>query len=234
MWTSSYLSPVLDHSQDLTDREGFVEDGVVTIKFSRKRDTGDSSQDVSFADDKGLFLIFPVKGGDFNAANRKLRKHQTTPSASSERIFIKACRNADGSPTFTTTPRPPQLVYEAKVKFVELGERYRLPVRGTREYKELQSRISRALEGTKISQVQGFVELQILKFKSTKKQFGEFEAEMMVVVDKEEYDGRAEDTPTVEEAIRDAVAEGRVGALQVEPESLVLQAPGMVTDTFIY
>ncbi len=35
MWTSSYLSPVLDHSQDLSDKEGFVEDGVVTIRFSR-------------------------------------------------------------------------------------------------------------------------------------------------------------------------------------------------------
>ncbi len=47
---------------------------------------------------------------------------------------------ADGSPTFTTTPAPPRVMYEARVKFVELGERYTLPVRGTREYKELQSR----------------------------------------------------------------------------------------------
>ena len=80
-------------------------------------------------------------------------------------------------------------MYEARVKFVELGERYTLPVRGTREYKELQSRyelcgtfqwgnggltlvgfffrsrVSKALEATEISQVQGFVEVEILKFK---------------------------------------------------------------------
>lgn len=94
-------------------------------RFSRKRDTGDSRQDVAFTDDKGMYMIFPVKGGDFNVVNKKMRKHAQTPVASSERIFIKPCRNADGSPTFTTTPKPAQLMYEATLKFVDLGERYR-------------------------------------------------------------------------------------------------------------
>ncbi len=35
MWTTSYLAPVTDSSQDIVNKEGFVEDGVVTIKFSR-------------------------------------------------------------------------------------------------------------------------------------------------------------------------------------------------------
>lgn len=47
---------------------------------------------------------------------------------------------ADGSATFTTTPAPAQLMYEASVKFVEVGSSFTLPVRGTREYKELQTR----------------------------------------------------------------------------------------------
>jgi hypothetical protein len=41
-------------------------------------------------------MIFPVKGGRFNGVNKKIRKHEETPSVSSERIFIKSCRTADG------------------------------------------------------------------------------------------------------------------------------------------
>ena len=58
-------------------------------------------QDVAFTDDKGLYMIFPVKGGRFNGVNKKIRKHEETPSVSSERIFIKSCRTADGK--FTET-----------------------------------------------------------------------------------------------------------------------------------
>ena len=56
-------------------------------------------------------MIFPVKGGRFNAVNKKLRKHEETPTPSSERIFIRPCRTADGKSTFTTTPKPAQIVY---------------------------------------------------------------------------------------------------------------------------
>ena len=97
MWTTSYLSPVIDSSQDLKNREGYFENGITTLKFSRKRNTGDTKNDVAFTDDKGLFFIFPVKGGKYNAASRKLRKHEQTPTASAERIFIKPCRNCKQS-----------------------------------------------------------------------------------------------------------------------------------------
>ena len=97
MWTTSYLHPVIDSSQDLKKREGYFEDGITTLKFSRKRDTGDRRNDVAFTDDKGLFFIFPVKGGRYNAATGKIRKHEQTPTASSQRIFIKACRNGKSS-----------------------------------------------------------------------------------------------------------------------------------------
>ncbi len=50
-------------------------------------------------------MIFPVKGGDFNAANRKLRKHARTPSASNEKIFIKACRNGEFKAKRLFSPR---------------------------------------------------------------------------------------------------------------------------------
>ena len=93
MWTTSYLHPVIDSSQDLKKREGYFEDGITTLKFSRKRDTGDARNDVAFTGEKGLFFIFPVKGGRYNAASGKIKKHEQTPTASAQRIFIKPCRN---------------------------------------------------------------------------------------------------------------------------------------------
>ena len=38
---------------------------------------------------------------------------------------------ADGRPTFTTTPKPAQLIYSAKMKFIQLGS-FQLPAQGTR------------------------------------------------------------------------------------------------------
>ena len=56
-------------------------------------------------------------------------------------------------------------MYQAKLKFVELGDRYRLPVRGSREYTELKAKISKALKATTISQVPGFEDVVINRFK---------------------------------------------------------------------
>jgi hypothetical protein len=165
MWTSGYLHPIVDSSQDLKKREGYIEDGITTLKFSRHRDTGDGRNDVAFTDDNGLFLIFPVKGGSYNAATGKIKKHEQTPTPSSQRVLIKACRNEDGSPTFTTTPRPAQIMYGASLKFVNLGSNFRLPTRGSREYTKLQERVAKALEATDISHVPGFEEVIIEKFK---------------------------------------------------------------------
>ena len=95
MWTTGYLNPILENNQDVSKQEGKIEDGITTMKFSRARNTNDN-QDVAFTDDKGLYMIFPVKGGSFNGVNKKLRKHEETPISSSERIFIKSCRTPDG------------------------------------------------------------------------------------------------------------------------------------------
>ena len=56
-------------------------------------------------------------------------------------------------------------MYGAKLKFVELGDNYILPTRGSREYNKLQERISRALETTELSLVPGFEEVVINKFR---------------------------------------------------------------------
>jgi len=35
VWATGYLAPAVDRQQNVADKEGLVEDGVVTIKFSR-------------------------------------------------------------------------------------------------------------------------------------------------------------------------------------------------------
>jgi hypothetical protein len=61
------------------------------FRFTRDRNTKDK-QDVAFTDTEPMYMIFPVKGGTYNGVNKKIRKHEVTPTASSERIFIRSCR----------------------------------------------------------------------------------------------------------------------------------------------
>lgn len=35
MWATSKYSPLRDNSQDIADKEGYIENGITTIKFSR-------------------------------------------------------------------------------------------------------------------------------------------------------------------------------------------------------
>ena len=91
MWTTNYLQPLLEKSQDISDMSGDLVDGVTTIRFTRPRDTGDK-QDIAFTDREARYMIFPVKGGHYNGVNKKIKKHEEVPIVSSERVFIKSCR----------------------------------------------------------------------------------------------------------------------------------------------
>lgn len=217
MWTTTYLQPALDPRQDIFDKSGKLENGVTTISFSRKRDTGDK-QDIAFTDTEDRYMIFPIKGGGYNGVNKKLYKHEEVPIASSERIFIKSCRTADGKPTFTTTPKPPQLMVTAEVKFVDL-KNFNLPRERTQDYEDLQAQISRSLRQTELKSVPGFLDVQVINFYSEQK--GEFEAKFMVVVDETEFES-ANDPLTVETALKNSVALKRIGGYPVDPGSLVV------------
>lgn len=89
-WISGYNAPLLDPSQDIYNTGGSKVDGVTTLKFSRKRITKDN-RDLSFTDDHCLYMMYPVKGGIFNAVSKKIRKHDAVPIVSAERICIKSC-----------------------------------------------------------------------------------------------------------------------------------------------
>jgi len=218
MWTTNYLSPVLESRQNIDIISGEQEDGFTTLKFSRKRNTGDK-QDVAFTDTEGQYIIFPVKGGRYNGVNKRIRKHELTPVASGEKIFIRSCRNADGKPTYTVTTPPPQLVYNAKMKFINLADNYQLPKVGTREYTDLENKISRSLSETSLKNVPGFEGVIISRLFSDNQ--GEFISDLRVVVDQDKYTEK-EDDLTVEDALQKTVGEGRVGRLYVDPESLTM------------
>ena len=81
-------------------------------------------------------------------------------------LITVALVSADGTPTFTTTPRPAQIMYGARLKFVNLGDNFVLPTRGSREYTALQERVSKALEATELSLVPGFEEVVVDKFRA--------------------------------------------------------------------
>lgn len=89
-WISGYNAPLLDPSQDIFNIGGTKADGVTTLRFSRKRVTSDI-KDLSFTDDHCLYMMYPVKGGIFNAVSKKIRKHDSVPVVSAERICIKSC-----------------------------------------------------------------------------------------------------------------------------------------------
>ena len=70
---------------------------------------------------------------------------------------------ADGKPTFTTTPKPPQLMVTAEVKFVDL-KNFNLPRERTQDYEDLQAQISRSLRQTELKSVPGFLDVQVINF----------------------------------------------------------------------
>lgn len=57
--------------------------------------------------------------------------------------------------------------------------------------------------------------------------FGEFDVDMIIVVDKESYDRKEEYERTVEQALAETLESGKIGLLSVDPKSLELRAPGL-------
>lgn len=91
-WISGYTQPLLDSSQNIFNTSGKIVNGVTILSFSRKRNTHDT-KDLAFTNDHCLFMMFPTRGGAFNSVNKKIRKHEVTPTVSAERICIKSCGN---------------------------------------------------------------------------------------------------------------------------------------------
>ena len=112
-WLRNYAAPILDGVQSIHNMSAWRENGITSLRFHRKRRTGDRN-DFQFTDTKCPYFVFPVQGGVFNAINKRLRKHEATPIVSESRICVKSCRPQVSSPvplpplsTPATTPRRP-------------------------------------------------------------------------------------------------------------------------------
>ena len=87
MWTNGALFPTLDESQDFSDHTGKIEDGILTIKFSRSRNTNDTIFDVAFTDDTRKILSFPTDG---------IIPYEKTSFKDSIPINFKTCNKPEG------------------------------------------------------------------------------------------------------------------------------------------
>lgn len=145
-WINGYASPKLDSQQDIYNATGSIRNGVTQLAFTRKRMSSDHEQDLSFTDDQCLYLMFPVQGGEFNAVNKKTKKHEQTPVVTETRVCIKSCAR-ELAAAAVTTPAPNRLGYAVNVKLMNLAESFESPVRGTPEFDVLATQISDSFKG---------------------------------------------------------------------------------------
>jgi len=162
-WITGNTAPLLDEQQDIYNASGSFNDGVTTLDFTRKRFNNDQ-QDLSFTDEHCLFMMFPVKGGAFNAVNKKTRKHEDIPIVTDARVCIKTCgldlNQFNGE---TTTPAPNRLAYAVSMKLINLAEGFEAPKRGSQEYEDLSRTIQNSFNGV-LGDIPGYYKLEDIQF----------------------------------------------------------------------
>lgn len=163
-WISGYSAPLLDESQGIYNASGSINNGVTVLDFTRKR-LSDDKHDVSFTDEHCVFMMFPVKGGAFNAVNKKTRKHEDIPIITDNRICIKSCGlGLDSSVGQSTTPTPNRLAYAVSMKLINLADGFDAPKKGSQEYDDLSRTIQESLSGV-LGDIPGYHKLEEIQFK---------------------------------------------------------------------
>lgn len=89
-YLSGYQAPPLDAVQNVHNMSVWRENGVTHLQFHRFRTTSDPEYDFQFSDEHCPYLLFPVRGGVFNAVNKRMRKHEETPIVSKQRVCIRS------------------------------------------------------------------------------------------------------------------------------------------------
>lgn len=162
-WISGYSAPHLDEQQDILSMSGSIINGTTTLEFTRKRVTNDP-QDHSFTDEHCLFMMFPVKGGAFNAVNKKTRKHEDIPIVTENRICIKSCGlDAVDYVGETTTPAPNRLAYAVSMKLINLADGFQAPQKGSQEYQDLSQTIQNTFNGV-LADIPGYYKMDEIVF----------------------------------------------------------------------
>lgn len=224
-WIGGYTSPLLDISQDVTNATGSTVDGITTLSFSRKRITQDS-KDFSFTDDKCYYLMFPIKGGSFNAVNKKIRKHEVIPGFSSQRVCFRNCaREEDWQ---NAAPTPSRLQYNVEVKLVQLGENFELPPQGSQDFSILANTVSSGFTKA-LAKLPGFHKMSV--YDLTKDDENVI-ARMNLEVDPSTNDRGRALVPNIspEEVLNSTVTAGKIGNLILDPAYLLFE-PVHVTST---
>lgn len=162
-WISGYSAPLLDESQDISAITGSSNNGVTILDFTRKRTTSDQ-HDLSFTDEHCLFMMFPVKGGAFNAVNKKTRKHEDAIIVTGNRVCIKSC-GLDSTEYVgeATTPAPNRLAYAVSMKLINLADGFEAPKKGSQEYQDLSQTIQNSLDGV-LGDIPGYYKLDEINF----------------------------------------------------------------------
>lgn len=162
-WITGYTAPKLDDNQNIYNISGRIQNGVTFLEFTRKRETNDKN-DLSFTEDKCLYLMFPVLGGRFNAVNKKMSKHEQTPVITDSRICIKSCgRELIDNSILPVEKVPSQLAYAVSVKLMNLAESFESPAKGTPEFDSLASQIANSMAGV-LSHIPGYTETEVNSF----------------------------------------------------------------------
>ncbi|XP_020710533.2 uncharacterized protein LOC105690351 isoform X4 [Athalia rosae] len=223
-WINGYQPPMLDSSQDVGNTSGSIQDGFTTLNFSRKRVTKDN-KDISITDDHCVYMMFPVKGGEFNAVNKKIKKHAIVPLISSDRICIRSCGD-EVDEDAPTTPAPPRFIYDFEVKLTNLGAGFQAPEPNTPEFETISNTIADSF-GPSLSKVPGYYGVKLNELERTNAE--SVVAKMNLILDKNESKGRAlrpEDTEAMARgALKETLSTGQVGSLRVDPQYLVFKSP---------
>ena len=92
-FASDYFQPPVDSSQDITNTVATVDNGVITMNFTRPRNSGDS-MDISL--DQCRFLLYAY-GSSATVSSRTIAYHENTRGVLSESFCIPSANNCPAS-----------------------------------------------------------------------------------------------------------------------------------------
>ncbi|CAK9300686.1 unnamed protein product [Gordionus sp. m RMFG-2023] len=104
-WAEGKREPIKDVQQDLSDIEGGYANNTITLKFKRKRNTGDLIHDIQFTDSQCNYIFFPYSAGEWKEDNA-ITKHESNPFVTAEPICVRNCLsslNKTDTPNLVTT-----------------------------------------------------------------------------------------------------------------------------------
>ncbi|XP_073961160.1 uncharacterized protein isoform X2 [Choristoneura fumiferana] len=240
-WVSGYAAPRVDAHQDISKEAGSIIDGVTTLSFVRKRDTKDS-KDLSFTDTQCLYMMFIPHGGGFDPVNKRTSKHAHTPIVSEHRVCIKPCGPEPAEEESTTEAvLPGQTAYTMLIRITGLADSFKTPAPGSQEYEDLKRQVVDSLS-KEVANIKGYHGLQLNGFmqNETKAIIADLTLKSIdtnliegssarSLAPAERDESERDSRQRWERVVRDTLAQGRVGNLNVDPEFLLFEPQSLMS-----